>query len=224
MRTPRFPRAAAWLIIVGALALALAPWFAAAPRAQPAVAASAAVTVNGHPVHTLPKACWPEQLLVGRDTAFAAIPCASLEVLPIGMRRQVECLTGRLDRGGWEWRIYETYRSNRRQGWLYAQGRTRPGPRVTNVQTAEQGLHHWGLAIDVVHRKKLWDHPRFFYWVGQHAEACGLIAGAFWIRFPDQPHVQYAAWESAARAPTWAKEYMRRGARDSLLLRLGATR
>jgi hypothetical protein len=178
-------------------------------------------TADGRP---LPKQCWPEERLVGRDTAFAAIPCSSIEVLPVGVRRQVACVTDRLDRGGWEWRIYETYRSDRRQRYLYSYGRTRPGKKVTNVQTATKGFHHWGLGLDIIHRTKLWNHPRFFYWLGQHYEACGMVAGAFWKRFPDAPHGQFAAIESMSRAPAWAQDYMARRERDSLLLRLGATR
>jgi hypothetical protein len=215
----RASRVGAWVLIVSALIIALTPVFFVA-RAQP----PAVVTADGNPLHVLPKACWPEYLLVGRDTAFAAIPCNSLDVFPPGVRSQVDCVLQRLERGGWPYRVYETYRSDRRQRWLYAQGRTRPGPRVTNVATAQTGNHYWSLGIDVIHRTKLWDHPRFFYWLGQHYEACGMVAGAFWKRFPDAPHGQFAAWESAAQRPAWAKRLQAEGKRDSLWLRLGVTR
>lgn len=196
-------------------AVALALLLATTAEAQPATH-----TPAGRP---LPKQCWPEELLRGRDTAFAAIPCASLDVLPVGMRRQVDCVTARLTAGGWKWRVYETYRSDRRQRYLYSYGRTRPGAKVTNVSSATNGFHHWGLGLDIIHAERLWNHPRFFYWLGQHYEACGLVAGAFWKRFPDAPHGQFAAVESMSRAPAWMKDYMARRQRDSLLLRLGAT-
>lgn len=183
------------------------------------------VTADGNPFHVLPKACWPEHLLVGRDTAFAAIPCNSLDVLPVGMRRQVDCTLDKMRAGGWSVRVFETYRSDRRQRYLYSYGRTRPGAKVTNVATAQTGFHYWTLAVDVIDAKKLWNaNPRFWHWLGQHAESCGLVAGAFWRRFPDRPHIQYAAWESASQRPAWVKRLQAEGKRDSLLLRLGATR
>lgn len=188
------------------------------------VLAVAPAVVSAQPSTALPKPCWPEEALKGRDTAYASFPCADKRVYPPGVLAQVECVEARLTKGGWDYRIYETYRSNRRQRWLYAQGRTRPGPRVTNVSSAELGKHHWGLGIDIIHRTKLWNHPRFFHWLGQHYEACGLVAGAFWKRFPDQPHGEFAAWESASKRPDWARRYMLRGDRDSLWLRLGVTR
>jgi hypothetical protein len=80
-------------------------------------------------------------------------------------------------------------------------------------------------AADVIDAKKLWNaNPQFWYWLGQHAESCGLVAGAFWKRLPDQPHIQFAAWESASQRPAWVKRLQAEGKRDSLLHRLGATR
>jgi peptidoglycan LD-endopeptidase CwlK len=184
----------------------------------------APLALMAQPSTKLGKPCWPEDSLKGRDTAYAAFPCNDKRVYPIGVLKQVECVEKRLKDGGWTYKIYETYRSDRRQRWLYAQGRTRPGPRVTNVATAQTGNHYWGLGIDIIHGTRLWSHERFFYWLGQHYEACGMVAGAFWKRFPDAPHGQFAAWESASRRPDWARRYMAAGHRDSLWLRLGVTR
>lgn len=182
------------------------------------------VTADAQPSTKLPKPCWPEDSLVGRDTLFAAQPCASLDVYPPGVRAQVDCVLGRLQKGGWNYRVYETYRSNRRQRYLYSYGRTRPGPRVTNVATAQTGMHFWGLGIDIIHRDKLWNHERFFYWLGQHYEACGMVAGAFWRSFPDRPHGQFAAWESASKRPPHVRRWQAEGKRDSLWLWLAVTR
>ncbi len=190
-------------IVVFALVLAIAPLFA---RAQ---------------VAPLPKACWPAHQLKGRDTVYSLLPCSSLNVLPPGMRSAVDCTMDRLRAGGWDPVVFETYRSDRRQQFLYSYGRTRPGAKVTNAKDAATTVHHYGLAVDIIHRKKLWNHPRFFYWVGQHAEACGMVAGAFWKRFPDQPHIQFGAWAGAP--PTWARAMVR----DSIgvvWLRVGAAR
>lgn len=194
-----------WAAIAAALTLALAP---VAVRAQA----------------PLPKACWDEHLLHGRDTAYAAFPCASLDVLPVGVRKQVECTLDRLKAGGWDAQVYETKRSARRVAYLYSFGRTRPGRKVTNASKPSVAPHYWTLSVDIIHRTRKWDHPKFFYWLGQHYEACGLVAGAFWESFPDAPHGQFAAIESFARAPVWAKRLMAEGKRDSLLIQLGATR
>jgi hypothetical protein len=190
-----------------------------------AVLALAPLTLPAQPSTTLPKPCWPEHLLTGRDTAFASVPCNSLEVLPVGVRRQVDCTLAKMQAGGWSAMVFETYRSDRRQRYLYSYGRTRPGAKVTNVATAQTGFHYWTLGADVIDSKKRWNaSPKFWYWLGQHAESCGLVAGAFWKAFPDQPHIQFAAWESAARRPDWVKRLQAEGKRDSLLLQLGATR
>ena len=188
-----------------------------------AAACLASSSLVAQPSTALPKPCWPEELLTGRDTAFASFPCNSLEVLPVGVRRQVDCTLDKMRAGGWSPRVFETYRSDRRQRYLYSYGRTRPGAKVTNVATAQTGFHYWTLGADVIDAKKLWDaNPKFWYWLGQHANACGLVAGAFWQRFPDKPHIQYAAWESASQRPAWVKRLQSEGKRDSLLLRLGA--
>lgn len=195
------------LLVVTALAFALGPLLLVA---QPSTA--------------LPKPCWPEDSLRGRDTAYAAFPCNRLEALPIGMRVQAECTLARLRAGGWDPMVYETWRSKRRVAYLYSFGRTRPGRKVTNASNALSAPHYWGYGVDIVHRTRLWDHPRFFYWLGQHYEACGLAAGAFWKRFPDAPHGQFGAFESASRAPARIARLMREDKRDSLWLVSGAIR
>lgn len=204
-----FRRVTAWLLIVAALALGIGPLFLRA-SAQPSTA--------------LAKPCWPEEQLVGRDTIYAAMPCSDLRALPIGMRVQVECTLDRLKKGGWDARVYETWRSKRRVAYLYSYGRTRPGRKVTNASNPLNAPHYWGYGVDIIHRTRLWNHPRFFYWLGQHYEACGLAAGAFWKRFPDFPHGQFAVFESASRAPKHIARLMREGKRDSLWLVSGAIR
>ncbi len=57
--------------------------------------------------------------------------------------------------------IFETYRSPSRQEYLYAQGRTRPGKKVTNAKSW-QSAHQFGLACDLAFfdgRKWSWDGP-----------------------------------------------------------------
>lgn len=168
----------------------------------------------------LPKSCLPMAQLHGRDTMQAYMPCNSVAVLPLTFRLAVECTLARMKKGGWDAMVYETWRSDHRQKFLFAYGRTRPGPKVTNARDALTTVHHYTLAVDIVHRTRLWNHPRFFYWLGQHAEACGLVAGAFWTRFPDQPHIQFGAWDGAP--PMWARVMMASGNLAGVLVKVGA--
>jgi D-alanyl-D-alanine carboxypeptidase len=182
--------------------------------AQPVVTVNETgiVSVLGNPLAApLPKACWPKALLKGRDTAFAYLPCSSLDILEPHFRKQVECTLARLKKGGWQPKVFETYRSDARQTALYSYGRTRPGARVTNAKNAITTVHHYGLAVDMIHATKGWNHPKFFYWQGQHAEACGLVSGAFWRTMADPPHLQTGAWQGSP--PTWARKLL---AKDSL--------
>ena len=50
---------------------------------------------------------------------------------------------------GLPFRIFEAYRTPERQNWLYAQGRTQPGQKVTDAK-AWQSMHQYGLAADIV--------------------------------------------------------------------------
>lgn len=178
---------------------------------------------NGNPFVALPKPCWPEHSLTGRDTLWHYVPCRSLDVYPPGMRIQVECVLDRVRKGGWgEPLIAETWRSPPLQWYHWEKGRTRPGQIVTNVSDARTGFHYWGLAIDIVHGKRGWAYPRFFEWLARYYEACGLVAGGYWKKLKDWPHGQFAAWESMSRAPVWARRLMAEGKRDSLWKMAGA--
>ena len=203
----RLRRVLIGLCIAGACAIALAPMLS---QAQPSTA--------------LAKPCWPEDSLRGRDTAFAAFPCNDLRALPIGMQAGVNCTLNKLRAGGWDPLVFETWRSARRVAYLYSFGRTRPGRKVTNASNPLNAPHYWGYGVDIIHRTRKWDHPRFFYWVGQHAESCGLVAGVFWKSFPDAPHVQFAMYESERQRPPTIARLMREGKRDSVWLLSGAVR
>jgi peptidoglycan LD-endopeptidase CwlK len=89
-------------------------------------------------------------------------------------------------------RVVSGYRSPLEQLWLYAQGRTRPGPRVTNLRL---GMHNLGLAVDCAfvlpNGRVTWDKPdRWWREYGARAKRRGLHWGGDWNRFVDRPHVQ----------------------------------
>jgi len=85
--------------------------------------------------------------------------------------------------------VFETYRSTERQELLFKQ-------RVTQLQHV--GVHHYGLAADIVHvvnGQPSWAGD--FSLVGRLAVKHGLIWGGDWgapgahHSFIDEPHVQY---------------------------------
>lgn len=149
----------------------------------------------------LPKPCWPAHLLKGRDTAWRYVPCRSLDVLHPIFRAQLECMIARQKKGGWAPLVQETKRSQTLQSIYY-----KKKPPVTRVKDVATGFHGYGLAADVISATKGWSDPKFFYWQAQHAESCGLMAGYFWKKLPDAPHIQYAGWGNSP--PLWARRLL----------------
>ncbi len=89
---------------------------------------------------------------------------------------------------GQELTVFETYRSQARQGQLFQQG-------ATLLRTV--GVHHYGLACDIV--KNINDEPSWkgdFSLLGRLAHQYNLIWGGDWgdptvpHNFIDEPHVQ----------------------------------
>lgn len=87
-------------------------------------------------------------------------------------------------------RITSAFRSMAEQGRLYSQGRTTPGPVVTNARPGES-FHNYGLAFDVVEIRNgaaLWENSRWNE-IGQLGKSYGLVWGGDW-KFSDKPHFQ----------------------------------
>lgn len=97
---------------------------------------------------------------------------------------------------GFAMRATEGLRSMERQAQLYMQGRTAPGPIVTNSPPG-QSIHHYGLAVDSCFYGRdpyLKEHHRGeMLWVeyGRLARQHGLHWGGDWARIIDRPHVQF---------------------------------
>lgn len=96
------------------------------------------------------------------------------------------------------------FRSYEEQAALYFQGRTSPGPRVTNARPG-QSLHNFGLACDLV-RDGVLDRrglqpdyrPESYEILGVCAAQVGLEWGGGW-KLKDFPHVQFRGCDSPAR-------------------------
>lgn len=97
-------------------------------------------------------------------------------------------------------RVTETYRSNETQDRYYAQGRTTPGPIITNAQGGESP-HNARAAMDVyplVNGQAATDTPATDpAWdrIGAAGKAAGLNWGGDWRRFQDKPHFELPNWK-----------------------------
>lgn len=86
-------------------------------------------------------------------------------------------------------------RSYAEQSALYAQGRTKPGNKVTNARPGYSN-HNFGVAVDIgVFEKKAkkeiyhQDHSAYA-WLGPIGEAAKLNWGGRW-KSPDRPHYEF---------------------------------
>jgi peptidoglycan L-alanyl-D-glutamate endopeptidase CwlK len=94
-------------------------------------------------------------------------------------------------------RVVQGLRTATQQDELYAQGRTRPGPVVTDARGG-YSMHNFGLAVDCIpgiRGKEPWQpnweakHPDYGAMIAA-GEAQGLVSGAHWESIPDEPHFQ----------------------------------
>lgn len=93
--------------------------------------------------------------------------------------------------------ITSTYRDHESQNALYAQGRTAPGPKVTNARGGES-MHNYRLAFDIVpmrNGKPVWGvsglDAALWNQVGVIGESCGLEWAGRWSKFREYPHFQF---------------------------------
>lgn len=85
-------------------------------------------------------------------------------------------------------KVTETYRSQARQDYLYAQGRTREGSIVTNAKTS---IHTSRKAFDVcINQRGNEYNATLLKKVGAIGESLGLEWGGNWSTFKDSPHFQ----------------------------------
>jgi len=103
------------------------------------------------------------------------------------------------------WIVEEGFRSQARQNWLYAQGRTRPGSIVT-YKTGATGNHPKGLAVDIwpvdQHGNVIWSpNGSCWQWLGHAVRTQKMQTGQDYPklnggRFVDDPHVEPPLWQS----------------------------
>lgn len=85
--------------------------------------------------------------------------------------------------------VIETYRSQERQDYLYAQGRVREGPQVTWTKNS---YHTSRRAFDIAKDEKgnEFGDDEFFRRCAEIGEGIGLEAGYFWKDYQDKGHFQ----------------------------------
>ena len=117
--------------------------------------------------------------------------------------------------------IFEAWRSDERQRWLYGVGRTHSLGRtpVTNAQSALYSWHGYGLAVDIVSRSKLWDDESFFERLALIAKVAGLDWGGDWSS-RDLPHFQYGTLRAGPSAK--ARALMKSGGLLAVWAEVGA--
>jgi peptidoglycan LD-endopeptidase CwlK len=130
---------------------------------------------------------WPnvEHLLSRVDASLA---------YPLFLERLTGLLAAASAAGRQYW-VVELHRGYARSDELYAQGRTKPGPIVTNARGG-QSAHNFSIAADLVldgylDRAGLQPsyRPESYDLLGHLAPKHGLVWGGSW-KFRDLPHVQ----------------------------------
>ena len=109
-------------------------------------------------------------------------------------------------------RVTQGLRTFEEQDALYAQGRTKPGKKVTNAK-AGQSIHNYGFAVDICliidgkeaswDTKKDWDNDKIADW----HECVKIFAkhgwewGGNWKTFKDMPHFEKRnlSWRSLSK-------------------------
>ena len=85
--------------------------------------------------------------------------------------------------------ITETYRSQERQNYLYEQGRTRPGKKVTwTKQSRHTSRRAWDICKNV--KGQEYSDSNFFKQCGEIAKELGITWGGTWLGSPDTPHFE----------------------------------
>ena len=128
-----------------------------------------------------------------------------------------QALTGRA-----QVRVAQGLRTFKEQDELYAQGRTKPGKKVTNAKGG-QSVHNYGFAVDIVliidgktaswDTAKDWDNDRKSDWmeVVEIFKKNGWSWGGDWLKFKDMPHfekVGFGDWRRLSRLKRNAEGYV----------------
>ena len=114
--------------------------------------------------------------------------CRDINELTPAAKRACTRFLERCEERGLKVRITETYRSQERQNYLYEQGRTRPGNKVTWTKNSRHTSRRaWDICQNV--KGKEYADSGFFKACGQIAKELGITWGGTWKQV-DTPHFE----------------------------------
>ena len=104
-------------------------------------------------------------------------------------------------------KVFELFRTNKRQQHIYGFGREYDEvypPRIrTKAYDASFSWHGYGLAIDIVHPKLLWNADEAWWeQLAKDYEQVGLFSGRRFKSIKDSPHAQWYAAGLCPMSPT----------------------
>lgn len=115
--------------------------------------------------------------------------CRDLDELLPEVKKGAILFLDECKREGLDVLVTETYRSQERQNYLYEQGRTRPGKKVTWTKRSK---HSSRRAFDICKNVKGCEYDNsdgFFEKCANIAQKLGFTAGYYWDK-QDMPHIQ----------------------------------
>lgn len=122
-----------------------------------------------------------------------------ISTLHPSVRKEVEEILSSVQLSkGTEVRVTQALRTFEEQEALYAQGRTKPGKKVTNA-AGGQSIHNYGLAFDYVLFKEgkiSWDVDDDWKKVATAFKAKNWQWGGDWTSLKDYPHLEKAGKET----------------------------
>lgn len=142
--------------------------------------------------------------------------CRDISALSPVAQRACRAFLRECEKEGLPVLITETYRSQARQDYLYAQGRTRTGKVVTWTRNSRHtGRMAWDICKNV--KGQEYTDAAFFAKCGAIAKRLGITWGGTWDT-PDKPHFEVTKdwkgkgdeevvkyYETLDEVPTWAK-------------------
>lgn len=125
------------------------------------------------------------------------ITSRKLEDLHPTVRKMAEAHIKACHDSGIDILVTSTYRDIESQNDLYAQGRTKPGKKVTNAKGG-QSFHNFKVAYDIVplrNGKPVWntsgEDGKLWQLIGNLGKAQGLEWAGDWKTFKEYPHFQF---------------------------------
>lgn len=115
-----------------------------------------------------------------------------LEKVHPALAAKITAVIAELAAEGRDVRVVQGLRTYAEQDGLYAQGRTKPGKKVTNARGGYSN-HNFGLAVDMCPfngGKPDWNDTTGFKAIGRAGKRQGLEWGGDWTRLVDMPHLQ----------------------------------